>query len=91
MKMNNKICLDENYSTTRLLVKGKHEITNNPEDNFESVLFLPENKERKGEAGLRAKGYFKNQGSGHNPLLLEKLSYNISNKTNGILWQEDLD
>ena len=63
MKMNNKICLDENYSTTRLLVKGKHEIINNPG----------------------------NQGSGHNPLLLEKLSYNISNKTNGILWQEDLD
>jgi len=47
--MTDTICLDEKYSTTRVVTRG----------NFESVLFLPENKERKGEGGLRAKGYFK--------------------------------
>ena len=29
------------------------------EDTFESVLFLPQNDTRKGEGGLRTKGYFK--------------------------------
>jgi len=53
------ICLDEKYSTTRLLTKEKPEIVNNPEDKFESVLFLPESEGRKGEGGLRTKGYFK--------------------------------
>lgn len=31
----------------------------NPEDKFETMLFLPNNHERKGEGGLRTKGYFK--------------------------------
>ncbi|WP_188020375.1 glycosyltransferase family 2 protein [Deferribacter autotrophicus] len=30
-----------------------------PEDKFETMLFLPEGEERKGEGGLRTKGYFK--------------------------------
>jgi len=30
-----------------------------PEDKFETVLFLPEGEGRKGEGGLRTKGYFK--------------------------------
>ncbi len=30
-----------------------------PEDKFETMLFLPNNHERKGEGGLRTKGYFK--------------------------------
>ena len=55
----NTICLDEKYSTTRLVVKEKPEIVNNPEDKFQTVLFLPKGKERKGEGGLRTKGYFK--------------------------------
>ena len=42
-------CLDEKYSTTRLLTQDK----------FETVLFLPEGEGRKGEGGLRTKGYFK--------------------------------
>ena len=87
--MTNTICLDENYSTTRLLCKivndeclrlnedgrikeeCKWNINNlefniqnskligTPEDKFETVLFLPEGEERKGEGGLRTKGYFK--------------------------------
>jgi glycosyltransferase involved in cell wall biosynthesis len=53
------ISLDENYSTTKLLTKEKPIIKNNPEDSFETVLFLPQNDTRKGEGGLRTKGYFK--------------------------------
>jgi len=57
--MTNTICLNERYSTTRLVTKKKPEILNNPEDNFKSVLFLPEGEDRKGEGGLRTQGYFK--------------------------------
>jgi len=53
------ICLDENYSTTRLVTKEKPEIINTPEDKFETVLFVPDGEDRKGEGGLRTKGYFK--------------------------------
>ena len=31
----------------------------NPEDKFDTMLFLPKNEGRKGEGGLRTKGYFK--------------------------------
>ncbi len=51
--MNKTVCLDDNYSTTKLVTIEK------PEDKFESVLFLPEGEERKGEGGLRTRGYFK--------------------------------
>lgn len=57
--MTNTICLDKNYSTTRLLTQEKPVIINNPGDKFETVLFLPEGEGRKGEGGLRTKGYFK--------------------------------
>lgn len=85
--MTKKICLDKNYSTTRLLYKivndeclnedgrikeeCKWNINNlelniqnskligDPDDKFETVLFLPEGEGRKGEGGLRTKGYFK--------------------------------
>jgi len=52
-------CLNENYSTTRLLTKEKPNIVNNPEDKFETVLVLPEGENRQGEGGLRTRGYFK--------------------------------
>jgi glycosyltransferase involved in cell wall biosynthesis len=55
----NTICLDKNYSTTRLITKEIPEIVASPEDKFETVLFLPEGEGRKGEGGLRTKGYFK--------------------------------
>ena len=53
------VCLDENYSTTRLLTDVQPEITKAPGDQFESVLFLPEKSGRKGAGGLRTKGYYK--------------------------------
>ena len=46
--MANSICLDKNYSTTRLLTKEKPKPMNQPEG-----------ENRKGEGGLRTKGYFK--------------------------------
>ena len=85
--MNKMVCLDEKYSTTRMLYKivddecldedGKikeeckwninnpefnikdSKLIGNPEDKFETTLFLPEGEGRKGEGGLRTKGYFK--------------------------------
>jgi len=57
--MTDTITLNQNYSTTRLLTKEKLVLEHTPEDTFETLLFLPENKERKGEGGLRTKGYFK--------------------------------
>ena len=47
------VCLDKNYSTTRLVTKNK------PDEKSGTTLFLPKNEERKGEGGLRTKGYFK--------------------------------
>lgn len=57
--MTNTLCLDEKYSTTRLLTQEKPEIINSAEDKFETVLFFPEGEGRRGEGGLRTKGYFK--------------------------------
>jgi len=57
--MKNIICLDKNYSTTRLLTQEKPTIIHNSSEKLETVLFLPRNEERKGEGGLRTKGYFK--------------------------------
>lgn len=51
--------LNPNYSTTRLLAKVKPKLVNKPKDEFESILFFSENKDRNGEGGLRTKGYFK--------------------------------
>lgn len=53
------IALDPNFSTTRLVTQEKPVITNDPLSKVQSVLFLPPNPERKGEAGLRTQGYFK--------------------------------
>ena len=50
---------NKNYSTTKMLTDKIPEIINNSEDKFESVLFLPMGENRKGEGGLRIKGYFK--------------------------------
>lgn len=57
--MTNALCIDEKYSTTKLVTKEKPSIENGVEDKFETVLFLPEGENRKGEGGLRTKGYFK--------------------------------
>lgn len=57
--MNQIICLDDRYSTTRNVTLEKPEIINKPEDKFETLLFLPPGEGRQGEGGLRTKGYFK--------------------------------
>ena len=58
--MTEVICLDKNYSTTRLLTRAQPVIEKKPEDKFESMLVLPESEGRQGEGGLRTQGYFKN-------------------------------
>jgi len=57
--MTDKLCIDEKYSTTRLLTKEKPLLKQKPEYKLEPKLFLPLDLERKGEGGLRTKGYFK--------------------------------
>ncbi len=51
--------LDNKFSTTRLVSTRRPVIENRPEDKVKTVLFLPPNPERKGEGGLRKRGYFK--------------------------------
>ncbi len=57
--MDETIYLDENYSTTRLITKDKPLLEQKTEYKLEPKLFLLPNAERKGEGGLRTKGYFK--------------------------------
>lgn len=57
--MQEKICTEKKYSTTRLLVKERPVPEKKPEDKFETILFLTKNEDRKDEGGLRTKGYFK--------------------------------
>jgi glycosyltransferase involved in cell wall biosynthesis len=57
--MNNLINLNEKYSTTRFLTKKQPVIIKENKDQFESILFFPNEINRKGEGGLRKKGYFK--------------------------------
>lgn len=67
--------LDPGYSTTRRVRKVAPEVleaelkaTQQSEDQFKTILFLPEGEGRKGEGGLRTKGYFK-KGSTGKPLI----------------------
>lgn len=64
--MSDWIELDPAYSTTRRVRKVAPEVVeaelkaaHKPEDQFETILFQPEGKARKGEGGLRTQGYFK--------------------------------
>lgn len=64
--MNEVITLDENYSTTRRVIKVDQQNIadlvkqkNKPEHKFETVLFLPQSEVPQGEGGLRTKGFFK--------------------------------
>ncbi len=61
-------CLDDRFSTTRRTTRIEPEIINSPEDQFESVLFLPANPTRTAEGGLRTQGYFK-QNTEEKPLI----------------------
>ena len=51
--------LDANFSTTRRVTMERPAIINDSSAKVQSHLFLPPNPERKGEGGLRTKGYFK--------------------------------
>lgn len=57
--MDKVICLDHIFSTTKMLTQEKPTLENKPTDQFDSVLFLSKSSGRKGEGGLRTKGYFK--------------------------------
>lgn len=50
---------NELYSTKKMLIQESPEILSYPEDKFKNILFLPPKEGRKGEGGLRTKGYFK--------------------------------
>ena len=52
-------CLDPAYSTTRLVTQGTPVFDKPSDVKFQSMLFLPPNPDRKGEGGLRTRGYFK--------------------------------
>jgi len=56
------------YSTTRMLIQEMPVLVNNYDNAFETVLFLPGNKNSKAEGGLRTKGYFKKSYE-HKPLI----------------------
>jgi len=81
--MTNMISLDENYSTTKLVTKEKPATVNSPEDNFETVLFLPVGEGRKGEGGLRTKGYFKHS---YKLVTSEQASINNNQFTDQSFW-----
>lgn len=53
------LCLDEKYSTTRLVTKQQPLIFRESIGKINSMLSLPSVPGRKGEGGLRTKGYFK--------------------------------
>lgn len=55
----NLICLNENFSTTQNISRLEPVIKKQPNDKFETFLFLPENSAQKAEGGLRTQGYFK--------------------------------
>ncbi|MCI0501632.1 MAG: glycosyltransferase [Epsilonproteobacteria bacterium] len=64
--MTDTIPFDKNYSTTRMAIKADPAVianevkqSSNSEDKLKTVLFLPIGEGRKGEGGLRTKGYFK--------------------------------
>ncbi|WP_051822819.1 glycosyltransferase family 2 protein [Desulfonatronum thiodismutans] len=56
---NSTFCLNNDYSTTRLVTREKPVIESKSGDAFETVLFLPESENRTGQGGLRTQGLFK--------------------------------
>lgn len=59
MNLADTFCLNSEYSTTRMLTKEQPRIENDPSSKVQTTLFLPSDPQRKGEGGLRTKGYFK--------------------------------
>ena len=57
------------FATTRTLHDTPPEIINNPEDEVQTVLSLPEGEGRQGEGGLRTKALYKHPGTEDAPLI----------------------
>lgn len=57
--MTETFCLNQTYSTTRLLTRSISIVENFPDAKFEKMLTLPKGENRKGEGGLRTQQYFK--------------------------------
>ena len=57
------------FATTRTLKDTPPEIINNPEDEVQTVLFMPEREGRQGEGGLRTKALYKLSESVEQPLV----------------------
>lgn len=57
--MTKLICLDNVYSTTRLLTSVKPVVEDKLECKYQSALYLPKGKWARTEGGLRTQGYFK--------------------------------
>lgn len=55
----NTFCLEQMYSTLRMVTRHQPKVKNTKENRYESMLFLQEGKGRMGEGGLRKRGYFK--------------------------------
>ncbi len=53
------ISLDQAYSTTRQLTRDRPALDQRDNSSVQTVLCLPESKNRMGEGGLRTEGYFK--------------------------------
>jgi len=53
------ICLNNNFSTTKLLLNDQPMYNTFFSDEYNAMMLLPEEKNRQGEGGLRTKGYFK--------------------------------
>lgn len=64
MTMNNNhiASLDSAYSTTRRVLRGNPFVENSDDSMLQYMLQLPPHAERKGEGGLRTRGYFKSGG-----------------------------
>lgn len=61
--MNDIFCLNSGYSTTQCVTRAKPAIPDILNAKFTNTLFLPAQRGRKGEGGLRTQEYFKPGGS----------------------------
>lgn len=67
--MTEMCCLHPEFSTTRLVTTQEPEIRENRQSKVQTQLFLPPNRDRIGEGGLRTVGYFKRQHLKHLPVV----------------------
>lgn len=78
------IIIDPNFSTTRIVFPEQPKIKNSPYAKFQSRLLLPFNSERKGEGGLRTKGYFKCSYNINNTITELETSQKLNSTTNNL-------